>query len=605
MERMSAGVQQARLGDFELLAKVGEGGMGAVYKARQISLDRIVALKVLPRRLAQDQVYIGRFLREARAMARLNHKNIVAGFDVTFSDGYYYCVMEFVDGFTVREWIKKQRRVPETDVLRIGSTMASALSHAHEVGIIHRDVKPENIIISTDGVPKLTDLGLSKSAELQDAHLTQSGAVVGTAYYIAPEQARGEPADGRADTYALGCTLYHAATGKTPFEAPTPAVLMLKHISEKMIHPQSHQADLSDGFCTVLARMVARDPAQRYAHIGDAGRDMAALLEGLPLAFPPLPPDAVNFLPGPKSAVAPRPSQITSAVRNSVRKSAAATAPAVASAVSSGTSRAARQSFSRTGANPSWIPFAGIATVVLLALAVLLFNMQGSAPAEKPADKFDTLPSTPLSTTLEKRTPVSTPPPPVAPQVVASPGPFSPLVSTANSLDEWHSRPPEAWSVRNGALDGVGLEDGSSQVMRGGALPANFEMTFTLAAKGAFHLGWSTGQPNVNNYLERQRDGVSRLTRYNGVDEASTLGTGAFAVPDGKHTFCFAVYDAKIKVYVDGRLLASSSEGGITRPPDRHDLYLYAHAGAIVEFQNLGYRALNSAADFEACPIKN
>src|SRR5471032_634496 len=131
MDRMSAGVQQARLGDFELLAKVGEGGMGAVYKARQISLDRIVALKVLPRRLAQDQVYIGRFLREARAMARLNHNNIIAGFDVTFSDGYYYCVMEFVDGFTLRDWIKKQRRVPETDVLRIGATMASALSHAH------------------------------------------------------------------------------------------------------------------------------------------------------------------------------------------------------------------------------------------------------------------------------------------------------------------------------------------------------------------------------------------------------------------------------------------------------------------------------------------
>ena len=429
---MSAGVQQARLGDFELLAKVGEGGMGAVYKARQISLDRIVALKVLPRRLAQDQIYIGRFLREARAMARLNHTNIIAGYDVTFSDGYYYCVMEFIDGFTVRDWIKKQRRVPETDVLRIGAAMASALAHAHAADIIHRDVKPENIIISTAGVPKLADLGLSKSGEVQDAHLTQSGAVVGTAYYIAPEQARGEPTDGRADMYALGCTLYHAATGKTPFEAPTPAVLMLKHISEKMPHPQTHQSDLSDGFCEVIAHMVARNPNDRYPDIAEAGREMAALLEGRPLSHEPISAGVLNFLPGPKSVIAPRPSQITSAIRSSVRRSATVAAAPV------GPVRSTKQSIAKARPQQNWVPIAGAATVGMLVLALIVFGMKGSTPVEKPTDAVRTESPTPTASLTSLPAKDLPPVPTQAPR--ANPGPFRSLVN-GTTLDNWRSRP--------------------------------------------------------------------------------------------------------------------------------------------------------------------
>lgn len=291
----------SQVGDFLLLSKLGEGGMGAVYKARQVSLDRLVALKILTPQLADNAEFIARFQREARATAKLNHPHIIAGFDVGQAAGYHYFAMEFVEGESLKARIKREGALPEAEVLRIGAAVASALAHAHAAGIVHRDVKPDNILLDKDRTPKLADLGLVKAEqEKEDGSLTKSGATVGTPHYIAPEQARGErDLDGRADTYALGCTLYHAATGQTPFDGATTAVIMVKHLNDRMPHPRFLRADLSDGFCAILARMLARDREDRYEDLKDAAADMELALAGQEPQCGRLPPAKLNFLPIP------------------------------------------------------------------------------------------------------------------------------------------------------------------------------------------------------------------------------------------------------------------------------------------------------------------
>ena len=173
------------IGGFELLATLGKGGMGVVFKARQVSMDRIVALKVLPPNLAKDETYVSRFLREARSAAKLNHPNIVQGIDVGEAGGHYYFAMEFVDGFTVKELIRRQGRIEEKQALNIVGGVARALEHSAKHGIIHRDIKPDNIMISREGAVKLADLGLARTVEKPDT-LTIEGTALGTPYYMAP-----------------------------------------------------------------------------------------------------------------------------------------------------------------------------------------------------------------------------------------------------------------------------------------------------------------------------------------------------------------------------------------------------------------------------------
>ncbi|GMV83979.1 MAG: hypothetical protein AMXMBFR7_51630 [Planctomycetota bacterium] len=279
---MAASAGTRFIGDYELLAKLGEGGMGAVYKARQRNLDRIIALKVLAPALAGHADYIQRFMREARATARLNHPHIISGIDVGCLDGHYFFAMELVEGETLRQRIEREGPLPETEVMRIGAAIASALAHAHLNGLVHRDVKPDNILIDTTGTPKLADLGLSKGTVDEDAALTKSGFAVGTPNYMSPEQVEGRrDVDGRADAYALGCTLYHAATGRPPFQGPSAAVVMVMHLKERMEHPQALREDLSDECCALLGRLCELERERRYANLADAAEDMEALSQGL------------------------------------------------------------------------------------------------------------------------------------------------------------------------------------------------------------------------------------------------------------------------------------------------------------------------------------
>ncbi|MBM4080288.1 MAG: serine/threonine protein kinase, partial [Planctomycetes bacterium] len=275
---------RARVGGYEIMTRIGKGGMGTVYKARQLTMNRVVALKILRRRLASDKRYIERFQREARALAKLNHENIVQGIDVGEADGYHYFAMEFIEGTSIKETILNEGALDESLALGIALQMARALRFAHQNGIIHRDMKPSNIILTKDGVAKLCDLGLAKLTEAQeDTSVTQPGDPVGTALYISPEQARGETSiDARADIYSLGATLYHMAVGEVPFQGATRASTMTKHITEPLPPPKERNLALSDNTCAIIEKMMAKDRKDRYANCDEMIQDLQLAINDQP-----------------------------------------------------------------------------------------------------------------------------------------------------------------------------------------------------------------------------------------------------------------------------------------------------------------------------------
>ncbi len=264
---------------YEILARLGAGGQGAVYKARQSSMDRLVAVKVLLPKYAKETDGVQRFLQETRAIARLHHTNIVSGIDAGFSNGIYYYVMEYVEGESLERRIARRGRIPWREAVSILRQMAAALDHAWRHGLIHRDVKPDNIILSPDGTAKLADLGLARFAGRDGLTLTRTGFVVGTPYYIAPEQARGEEVDIRADLYSLGITLYEMLTGNPPFTGADPLVVLNRHLHEtvRFSLPEAPAALLAIG-----RRMTARDRARRYAGPAQLLEDLEALEHGRP-----------------------------------------------------------------------------------------------------------------------------------------------------------------------------------------------------------------------------------------------------------------------------------------------------------------------------------
>jgi tRNA A-37 threonylcarbamoyl transferase component Bud32 len=263
----ASGPRLKEVGGFEILSKVGQGGMGAVFKARQKSLDRIVALKILPPSIAQDASFIERFQREARASAKLNHVHIVQGIDVGKDEatGLWYFAMEYVDGPSLLHVLKEQKVIPEERALTIVRDIAKALECAASQGIVHRDIKPDNILLTAEGEPKLADLGLAKQLSSQDPAVTQSGQSVGTPFYMAPEQARGaaDEVDARTDIYALGGTLFHLVTGSPPYSGDTAATIMAKHITEPPPKANRVNPAVSEACTRLILRMMQKKREQR------------------------------------------------------------------------------------------------------------------------------------------------------------------------------------------------------------------------------------------------------------------------------------------------------------------------------------------------------
>ena len=280
LEEMRSGQQ---IPGYRIEARLGAGAMATVFKARQLSLDRTVAIKVLPKRFSENPEYVERFYKEGKAAAKLNHPNIVQAIDVGEAGGYHYFVMEYVEGHTLHDELAAGKIFSEQEAVGIILQIARALAHAHERGLIHRDVKPKNIMITADGVAKLADMGLARMASDTRAAAAEAGKAYGTPYYIAPEQIRGErDIDFRADIYSLGATLYHLVTGRVPFEGDTPAAVMHKHLQEPLVPPDHINPSLSVGLGEVVEVMMAKDRNLRYASTRDLILDLEAIAAGQP-----------------------------------------------------------------------------------------------------------------------------------------------------------------------------------------------------------------------------------------------------------------------------------------------------------------------------------
>jgi serine/threonine-protein kinase len=272
---------------FDILAEAGRGAMAKVYKARQTSLDRIVAVKVLPKKVSDNPDFVDRFYKEGRAAAKLGHNNIVQAIDVgSTPDGYHYFVMEWLEGPSLYDMMQPPpvgtgKRFTEAEALDIGIQMARALAHAHKRGMIHRDVKPKNIVLAPSGIAKLTDLGLAREKDDKQAAESEAGKAYGTPYYISPEQVRGEiDIDYRADIYALGATLYHLVTGRPPFTGDSPSAVMHKHLREPLTPPDHVNPELSPGISEIIEVSMKKERDERYQATEDMLEDLEAVAAG-------------------------------------------------------------------------------------------------------------------------------------------------------------------------------------------------------------------------------------------------------------------------------------------------------------------------------------
>jgi len=272
---------QQKIPGYKILGKLGAGAMATVFKAKQISLDRLVAIKLLPKKFSANPQFIDRFYAEGRAAAQLNHPNIVQAYDVGKAGEYHYFVMEYVDGRTVYDDIVKHKRLSEKEAVEVVMQIADALEHAHAKGLIHRDVKPKNVMITREGVAKLADMGLARGISDKEAAEAEQGKAFGTPYYISPEQIRGELRIGPpADIYSLGATLYHMVTGNVPFDGKNPSAVMHKHLKAELVPPDHVNPKLSAGVSEVIEMMMAKDPGLRYQNCRDLLIDLKAVREG-------------------------------------------------------------------------------------------------------------------------------------------------------------------------------------------------------------------------------------------------------------------------------------------------------------------------------------
>ena len=279
---------------YEILRQVARGGMAEVYLARDQLLDRRVALKVLFPELSVDQAFVERFRREAQAAANLSHPNIVSVYDWGEEEDTYFIVMEYVDGRPLSAIIRSQGPLLADRAASIGADVAAALAFAHRNGVIHRDVKPGNVLLDVNDHVKVTDFGIARAANTQE-NLTQTGAVMGTATYFSPEQAQGYGVDPRSDVYSLGVVLYEMVTGKPPFAGDNPVTIAYKHVREQPVPPRQVNPAIPAAFESIVLQAMAKDPDDRYASAEELRADLVRYQQGRtvqaqPVVVPPPPP---------------------------------------------------------------------------------------------------------------------------------------------------------------------------------------------------------------------------------------------------------------------------------------------------------------------------
>jgi serine/threonine-protein kinase len=289
-------------GRYNVDRSVGHGGMAQVYEGTDTVLGRTVAIKVLAPQYARDEAFVARFRREAQAAASLNHPGVVSVYDTGSDDGVHYIVMEYVAGRTLAQVLEQEGRLQPERAAEVARSVAQALSFAHSAGIIHRDVKPANIMLSSHGGVKVMDFGIARALSSQT--LTQTATVLGTASYLSPEQAQGDAVDARSDIYSLGVVLYEMLTGQPPFSGDTPVAVAYKHVREDPPLPSSLASEVPQELEAIVMKAMAKNPANRYSSAQEMAEDLDRFLRGEPVVATPL-------LPGTDTMVISRTEQRT------------------------------------------------------------------------------------------------------------------------------------------------------------------------------------------------------------------------------------------------------------------------------------------------------
>ncbi len=262
---------------YEIIEQVGAGGMADVYKAKDQKLNRFVAVKVMKREFSEDKTFVTKFREEAQSAAGFTHPNIVSVYDVEEADGLYYIVMELVEGITLKQYIERKGKLPVREVISIAVQVSMGLEAAHNNKIIHRDIKPQNIIISKEGKAKLADFGIAKAAT---SEAVKENAVMGSIHYTSPEQARGDASDEKSDIYSLGITIYEMLTGKVPFDGDTTVSVALQHIKEKAPSLRENNPEISEELDAIVLKCIEKNPEDRYSNMGELINDLKKCLTG-------------------------------------------------------------------------------------------------------------------------------------------------------------------------------------------------------------------------------------------------------------------------------------------------------------------------------------
>lgn len=294
-------------GRYEVLERIGAGGMAIVYKAKDLLLNRVVTIKVLREQFVTDEDFIRRFRREAQAAASLSHPNIVSIYDVGKDGDIEYIVMEYVEGRNLKEIIRDYAPLSTEQSIHIARQIAEAIRHAHEHHIIHRDIKPHNILVTADGRAKVTDFGIARA--VSSATVTHTGDIVGSVHYLSPEQAKGIQSNEQSDIYSLGIILYELLTGKVPYDGETPIAIALKHLQEQPVLPSRLNPRVNKELEAVIMRAIAKSPEQRYISAKDFLEDLNHIQAGRPIVRPETPvvddPEATQIHKGMGQVLAP------------------------------------------------------------------------------------------------------------------------------------------------------------------------------------------------------------------------------------------------------------------------------------------------------------